>query len=228
MSFRVSLFQAQGQGVITPQEGVLMSTVTLSRASGLALLLGAVLFYVGSILSFAGAPLTPLWLVATGVWMSGMVLLLLGLPGIVARQAPRAGWLGFVGFLLTFLGWFLLTGFYVVDDLIISPWLDALAPHVYAQWFVNPAVGVSLHVANSLLGVGGVLLGMATMRAGVLPRWAGLLLIAAAVVDLGSFVIGILTSVAVGLVALGLGWMGYVLLTAKGEAEAVPQPVPAS
>ena len=203
-----------------------MSSVTLSRASGLALLLGAVLFIVGSILSFAWTPLTPLWLVMTGLWISGMVLLLLGLPGIVARQALRAGWLGFVGFLLTFLGWFLLTGFYVVDDLILSPWLDALAPHVYAQWFVNPAVGVSIHVANSLLGVGGVLLGIATMRAGVLPRWAGLLLIAAAVVDLGSFVIGSLISVAAVLVVLGLGWMGYALLTAKGEA--VPRPVPAS
>jgi hypothetical protein len=205
-----------------------MSSVTLYRASGLALLLGAVLFIVGSILSFAGAPLTPLWLVMTGLWISGMVLQLLGLPSIVARQAPRAGWLGFFGFLLTFLGWFLLTGFYVVDDLILSPWLDALAPHVYAQWFFDPAVAVSLHVANSLLGVGGVLLGIATMRAGVLPRWAGLLLIAAAVVDLGSFVIGSLSFVAAVLVVLGLGWMGYALLTAKGEAEAVPRPVPAS
>ena len=204
-----------------------MSSVTLYRASGLALLLGAVLFIVGSILSFAGAPLTPLWLVMTGVWISGMVLQLLGMPGIVARQAKQSGWLGFVGFLLTFLGWFLLTGFYVVDDLILSPWLDALAPHVYAQWFVNPAVGVSIHVANSLLGVGGMLLGIATTRAGVLPRWAGLLLIAA-VVGLGSFVIGNLTSVAVGLIVLGLGWMGYALLTAKGEAQAIPQPVPAS
>ena len=203
-----------------------MSSVTLYRASGLALLLGAVIFIVGSILSFAFPPITPLWLVMTGMWISGMVLLLLGLPGIVARQAPRAGWLGFVGFLLTFLGWFLLTGFYVVDDLILSPWLDALAPQVYAQWFVNPAVGVSIHVANSLLGVGGVLLGIATTRGGVLPRWAGLLLIAAAVFDLGSFVIGILTTVAVVLVVLGLGWIGYALLTAKGEA--VPRPVPAS
>jgi hypothetical protein len=162
-----------------------------------------------------------------------MVLQLLGLPAIVARQASRAGWLGFVGFVLTFLGWFLLTGYYVVDNLILSPWLDALAPHVYAQWFVNPAVGVSMHVANSLLGVGGVLLGIATMRAGVFPRWAGLLIIVSAVFALGSLVIGSLgslgpTSVAVRFVALGLGWMGYALLTAKGEAEAVLQPVPAS
>ena len=204
-----------------------MSSVTLSRSSGLALLLGTVLFIVGSILSFAGAPLTPLWLVMTGLWISGMVLQLLGLPGIVARQASRAGWLGFIGFILLFLGWFLLTGFYVVDDLIMSPWLDALAPHVYAQWFVNPAVTVSIHVANSLLGIGGVLLGMATTRAGVLPRWAGLLLIAA-VVALGSFVIGNLTLVATGLIVLGLGWIGYALLTTKGESQALPQPALAS
>lgn len=205
-----------------------MSSVTLYRASGLTLLLGAALFIAGSMLSFAGAPLTPLWLAATGVWISGMVLLLLGMPGIIARQEPRAGWLGFAGFLLTFLGWFLLTSYYLVDNLIISPWLAALAPHVYAQWFFDPAVGVSFHVANSLLGVGGVLLGSATMRAGALPRWAGLLLIAAAVVDLGSFVIGNLTTVAVGLLSLVLGWMGYALWTTKGEGEAVPHPFPAS
>src|SRR5215469_3814551 len=131
LSCRAGLEQAHGQGVITPQEGVRMSSVTLYRASGLALLLGAVLFIVGNILSFAGAPLTPLWLVMTGVWISGMVLQLLGMPGIVPRQAKQSGWLGFVGFLLTFLGWFLLTGFYVGDNFIVSPWLNALAPHVY-------------------------------------------------------------------------------------------------
>jgi hypothetical protein len=226
-SFRVSLLQAHQQGDFIPQEGIQMSTATLSRASGLTLLLGALLFIIGSILSFAAPPLAPLWLVATGVYISGMALLLLGLPGIVTRQATCAGWLGFVGFLLTFLGWFLLTGFYIVDDLIMSPWLDALAPHVYAQWFFNPAVAATIHVVNLLLGAGGVLLGVATMRAGVLPRWAGLLLIAAAVAALGSFVNSNLTSVAVGLVALGLGWIGYALWSAQGESKAIPQPAPA-
>src|SRR5262249_39729154 len=140
-----------------------------------------------------------------------------------ARQAPRAGWPGFIGYILIFLGWFLLTGFYLVDDLIMSSWLNALAPQVYAQWSLNPAVVASIHVGYSLLAVGGALLGVATIRAGVLPRWAGALLIAAAIAALGSFVLGVFTIVAVVLAVLGLGWMGLALWTAHGEA--VPQPV---
>ena len=77
-----------------------------------------------------------------------------------------------------------------------------------------------------------VLLGSATMRARVFSPWAGLLLIVAVVVDFFSTPGGIVGSIASPLsnviLVLGLGWMGYALLTAKGEAEAVPQPVAAS
>jgi hypothetical protein len=123
ISFRVSLFQAHGQGVIIPQEGVRMSTFTLYRASGLALLLGAVLFIIGLALAFVFNTATPLGLAMAGVWTSGLVLLLLGLPGIVARQASPAGWLGLVGFILTFSGAFLTVSYFAVIYLAILPWL---------------------------------------------------------------------------------------------------------
>ena len=194
-----------------------MSSVTLYRASGLALLLGAVLVIIGLPLSFVFPPDTPIALAMIGVWTSGAVLLQLGLPGIVARQASRAGWLGFIGFLLT--------SFFAVTDLTIFPWLDVHAPQVSAQFFTaNSAVNVYVAVASSLFAVGGVLLGMATMRARVFPQWAGLLLILG-LVSLGGFA-NIFLSVAGALGFLGLGWMGYALVTAKGEA--VPQPVLAS
>ncbi len=194
-----------------------MFSVTLYRASGLALLLGAVLVIIGLPLSFVFPPDTPIALAMIGVWTSGAVLLQLGLPGIVARQASRAGWLGFIGFLLT--------SFFAVTDLTIFPWLDVHAPQVSAQFFTaNSAVNVYVAVASSLFAVGGVLLGMATMRARVFPQWAGLLLIVG-LVSLGGFV-NIFLSVAGALGFLGLGWMGYALVTAKGEA--VPQPVLAS
>lgn len=156
-----------------------------------------------------------------------MVLQLVGLPGIVARQATRAGWLGLVGFLLTFLGWFLFTGFYVVDDLVLSAWLDALAPNVYAQWFSDPAVGVLVNPGKVLIGGGAALLGIATIRAGEFSRWAGVLLVAAGVAGLGGFVYGNLITVAIGLVALALGWMGYRLWAVHHEATGVPHAVPA-
>lgn len=205
-----------------------MSTATLYRASGLALLLGAVVFVIGSILSFTSSPVMPLWVAMTGVWISGMILQLLGMPGVVTRQATRAGWLGAGGYLLTFLGWFLLAGFYIVDNLILSSWLNALAPHVYAQWSLNPAVVVTVHMADVLVGVGGLLLGIATLRAGVFLQWTGVLLVVAGLAAFGGFVVGILTTAAVTFVALGLGGMGYVLWTAHGEAATVAHVAPAA
>ena len=207
-----------------------MSSTTLYRASGLALLLGAVLFIIGYALAFVFNTDTPLGLAMAGVWTSGLVLLLLGLPGIVARQAARAGWLGFVGFLLTFSGAFLSVSYSTVVYLTILPWLAVHAPKVGDQLLLtNPA----MNLVGTFLSWGGlVLLGIATMRARVFSQWAGLLLIVAVVVDFFSSPGGIVGSIASPLsnvvLMLGLGWMGYALLTAKGEGEAVPQPVPAS
>jgi hypothetical protein len=148
-----------------------MSTVTLYRASGLALLLGAALFIIGLALAFVFKTDTPLGLAMAGVWTSGLVLLL--------STSPAMNLVG------TFLTW------------------------------------------------GGLLLlGSATMRARVFSPWAALFLILAVVADffttLGGLVMSIAQPLSNVVLVLGLGWMGYALLTAKGEAEAVPQPVPAS
>ena len=197
-----------------------MSSVTLSRASGLSLLLGAALFVIGLALAFVFKTDTSLGLAMAGVWTSGLVLLLLGLPGIMARQASRAGWLGFVGFLLTFLGGFLSISCFAFIYLTVRPWFAVHAPKVGEQFLsTNPA----MNLVGTFLSWGGlVLLGSATMRARVFSPWAGLLLIVAVVVDLFSTPGGIVGSIAPPLsnviLVLGLGWMGYALLTAKGEA----------
>lgn len=204
-----------------------MSSTTLYRASGLALLLGALLVIVGLPLSFVFAPDSPLALTMTGVWTGGIVLTQLGGGGIVARQAKQAGWMGFVGFVLAFSGGFLIASFFAVLDLTVFPYLDAHAPLASVQFFTtNPAVTVYAAVAGSLFGVGGVLLGIATMRARVFPRGAGLLLILG-VVGLGAFV-NVFLGAAMLFGLLGLGWIGYTLMTGKGAAAPVPQAVPAS
>lgn len=205
-----------------------MSSTTLYRASGLALLLGALLVIVGLPLSFfAFPPDSPMALAMIGVWTAGVVLAQLGGAGIVARQAKQAGWLGFVGYLLVGSGGFLLFSFFAVLDLTVFPYLDVHAPLASVQFFAtNPAVTVYTAVAGSLFGVGGLLLGIATMRARVFPRGAGLLLMLG-VVGLGAFV-NVFLSAAMVFGLVGLGWMGYALLTGRGAGEAVPQAVPAS
>ena len=206
-----------------------MSSVTLYRASGLALLLGALLVIIGLplsiVLSIVFSPDSPMALSMVGLWTSGAVLAQLGMSGILVRQAKQAGWLGFVGFLLAFSGGFLIVSFFAVLDLTIFPWLDVHAPLASAPILTaNAAVNVYVAVASSLYGVGGLLLGIATMRARVFPRGAGLLLMLG-VVSLGGFV-NVFLSGALVFGLLGLGWMGCALLTAKGQT--IPQPVVAS
>jgi hypothetical protein len=206
-----------------------MSSATLYRASGLALLLGALLGIIGNTLTTVLFPgnststqiSSALYVPVFVLFFIGTLLLVLGLPGIVARQAQRAGWLGFVGFVLTFLGAFLFTSVTVVNFLVL-PYLAQVAPKLIAGGNGPPALFVYFLVASLLFGVGGVLLGIATMRARVLPQWSGLLIIVGAVLTLVDFPLtGIISSI-VSIVsfvvfALGIGWIGYALWTAEGE-----------
>jgi hypothetical protein len=126
-----------------------------------------------------------------------------------------------------FLSWLLLASFTAVLRLAIFPWLAVHAPQVGAQLFTtDSALNMYTNVQFALFVLGGLLLGIATMRARVFSRWAGLLLIVGAVLNPVSFVSGIVGTVAVVLLTFGFGWMGYMLLSAKGEA--VLQPMAAS
>ena len=87
-------------------------------------------------------------------------------------------------------------------------------------------------VATSLVLAGAVLAELAMLRARLLSAWAGGLVIVAAVLYLADYFVSFghaFFSYIVGYVALllfvvGLGWMIYALLGAKGEAP--QQPVP--
>ena len=82
-----------------------MSTRTLFRLGGLALLLALPVSIAGHLLHPAGERLVDLLspfqqaahLLAFGAW----ILVSLGLPALYARQARRAGVLGLAGFVLT-------------------------------------------------------------------------------------------------------------------------------
>jgi hypothetical protein len=137
---------------------------------------------------------------------AGMLGALLGLR---ARQAPRYGWLGAVGFALAFLGSALLCAITVIA--IITG--DALGEAVLGTIFISGVVGWL---------VGFPLLGIATLRARVLPRWCGVLLLA--YFPLFGF---LLSSYGWGGIALGLLWLalGYALLSASGATVQQPSRV---
>jgi len=188
--------------------------VDVIRLGGLAAVLAAVAWAVSGIVHFAmvypqagtgatGSLSDYLIESAHAVAEAGMVGALLGLR---ARQAPRYGWLGAVGFALAFLGSVLLCAITVIA--IISG--DALGEVVLGTIFISGMLGWL---------VGFPLLGIATLRARMLPRWCGVLLLA-----FFPLFLFLLASYGWGGIALGLLWLmlGYALLSQRDAADQNP------
>ena len=119
---------------------------------------------------------------------------LLGLVGLDTRQANSYGELGGMGFVLAFAG-----GSVMLVSLVLV--FLGLAIGSFGQFF-----------GLLMLVMGLVLLGVATLRAGTLPRWCGVALIVAAAALLA--LVGYGGNIVFGLVWLGLG---YVLWAGRGE-----------
>ena len=155
-------------------------------------------------------------------WVSAL-LLQLGLVGLYAYQVKQTGWLGLVGFVLAFIGT-ALVGSILLYVSTVLPLIASEAQAIFAQAATPPVFIQPVFVLG--FGLGWILLGVATMRAGVLPRWSGLLLI----IGVTLFVVSetVLfearlahTLVTVGDVIFGLGlmWLGYALWSEKREFE---------
>jgi hypothetical protein len=143
--------------------------------------------------------------------------LLLGLPGVYAAQAERAGRLGLASGLLLFFG----TLFFAVsnDYGFVAPPLAAQAPAMLEAINAYPPV-VAM---NGLLIVcffpGSILFGLTIWRAGLLPRQGGVLMAIGAPLylvggALGQLYVEALWTIAIlGALALGVGlaWAGYAL-----------------
>lgn len=127
---------------------------------------------------------TDAWAIIQSSKVAMCILGLLGLTGLYARQANEAGWLGLAGYLLFSL-FYALTLPFVFAQAFILPLLATTAPAFVESWLgiINPESPVEMNlgvlpVLYWLAGfagymLGGLLFGIATLRAGVLPRWAG-------------------------------------------------------
>lgn len=166
------------------------------------------------------------------------ILGMLGIAGLYARQVEKSGWLGLAGYLLFSLFWALSLAFHFIEA-FVEPVVAKLAPK-----FVEGLLGMVTNVPSEMsLGalpavymlagivgyvLGGLLFGIATFRAGILPRWAGGLL------ALGTILPILLSSVvhhpfdrlfAVP-VGLALVWLGYALWSERREHASQPVPNP--
>src|SRR5215213_6418151 len=138
-----------------------------SAAAGLLLLLGHLLDLGGN--SEYGTVL------GGSLILTAHVVLVFGLVALYAAQVEQSGLLGGLGMVLSVVGTTLVSGAVLVE----------IAGASGAE--VENVLGAGLPGTLALLGglaflIGLILFGVATMRAGVFPRWAGLLLIVGDVV----------------------------------------------
>jgi hypothetical protein len=153
-----------------------MTTDLLFRVSGAALMLGAALATLGWLLfvlldparkNMAGRQ----WTMLNFTIIFGGVFMAMGLPGFYASQADRAGWPGMAGFVLFFVG-------------IAIPYVAVQAIETASAPEAPPTLRQLASIGAPSLFTGAFLTGLATLNAGIYPRWLAAALILAVLLGL--------------------------------------------
>jgi hypothetical protein len=214
-----------------------MTASTLMRLAGLSAILAGLCFIIMGMFHPINVPAS----VTTATWVNvhlfavGMSFFgLFGLVGLYARQVEESGWLGLAGFVLFSVWMGLVMGFTFVEAFIL-PRLTTESPAFVAGFlgmFTGTPSEVELGILPTLWNISGpiyilgpLLFGIATFRAGVLPRWAGALLVLGAVlVPVSALVPPEYQPKILIPVGLALAWMGYALISERKEkaSELVP------
>lgn len=140
---------------------------------------------------FVASVTTMPWMVIISLKFAMCLFFMIGTAGLFFRQMSKAGWFGLVAFVLFAASWWLQTG-YVFTELLVLPPLASVSPELVDSFLSianqHPATldigqfATVYNVLGLLYLVGGILLGVATLRAGVLPRIPSVLLAAAALI----------------------------------------------
>lgn len=192
-----------------------MSVSKLLKASGAAAIAAGVLLALSFLLRpgeqdpalLARTPTT----VPHSLGIVGLVLGQLGLIGMYARMRAESGWLGFVGFLLAFIGSNFMTGVW---------FFSAYVEHVigaHAPALLAPDGPIESGIAQAMFAVslitfslGHVIFGVSSAIARVFPIWAGVLLTIGALLIFAGIAGEILIVRHIGAILLGLAlvWLG--------------------
>jgi hypothetical protein len=214
-----------------------MTANNLIRGAGVSAMAAGILFigiqliHPSDVLS---SVTTNRWAIVHILGIAMSLFALFGVAGLYVRQVREAGWLGLAGYVLFSLFWALTLVFQFIEA-FISPVLATESP-AYVEGLLGIPSGHAsptdlgalpeiYAVTGGLYVLGGVLLGIATFRAGILPRWAGGLLAAGAVLPLvlASLPHPLDRTFAVPM-GLALAWLGYALWAERREHAAASVP----
>jgi hypothetical protein len=160
---------------------------------------------------------------------------LLGLTGIYARQAEESGWLGLAGYILLSL-WLVNLAHFTFIEVFVLPPLVTEAPTVVESFLgiftgspgeINFGALSTVYDLNGFIGymIGGLLFGIATFRARILPRWAGgLLAIGPMLVPFAALLPPVHEAKVTVPGGLALVWLGYSLWAERRQRTVEPVP----
>ncbi|GAC1613777.1 MAG: hypothetical protein NVS4B7_05460 [Ktedonobacteraceae bacterium] len=207
-----------------------MSSRILYRWSGGTLIVSSILLIIEIVVSNVMCPghnctsqqeMSLPWLLVSLTWLIGSLLFLIGFPGMYLRQSERAGVLGFVGFILVFFAVLLGEAAFSLLQIIVLPYLAQHAPQLAGPNSGPPALFVLFIVPPLMITIGSILLGIATMRARMFPRLAGILLLVSGIIFLLTIPplpspLGDILEVAAFVASdVAFLWCGYILMAGE-------------
>lgn len=201
-----------------------MSSTTLYRLSGIALLIGGGITALGTLAQsfLAEDVVNPLWIPVAACLFVGTLLLQISFPAVYLRQMRRVGTLGLLGFIFLFCGLAQFGIGFRFFDLVILPWFGKSAD-------LNPPLNFILYSfsATALLFLGSLLFSIAHFRAGVLSKGPAILLLVGLLVNRAGGHVPHLQDLGGMLFALSFAWFGLALLSVL-RSDVAPEPIPMS
>lgn len=176
------------------------------------------------------------WAIITAFKFAMCFFFLFGIAGIYTRQVEESGWLGLIGYIVFSLSWALQSGFVFVEVFLL-PVLATAAPQFVVSYLgvVNGhpgemSIGILPTIYNLLVGLpymlGGLLFGIATLRARIMPRWPATLLAAVALLTPAAALLPhAIQRMAAGMpMGFVMAWLGYSLWSEphRAASESLP------
>ena len=201
-----------------------ITATTLFRLAGLSTLVAGLCYVLVGIFhqpNVASSVATNVWEVVHYFAIGTAFFGLIGMTGVYVKQAEKTSWLGLAGYIMFSLWLGIVMGFSFVEAFVL-PRLTVTEP-MFVEGFMGIFTGLTNEVKFGVLPFiwtlsfplylfGGLVFGIATFRAGILPRWAGALFaFGTLLAPTGAVLPADYQSVIAIPVGLAMAWMGVAL-----------------